>query len=125
MTAQNPYNKYVDIAVNTASKERLTLMLYEGALKFANQAIIALDADDAMKLNEAVKRAMDIIWELQLTLKREHEISNDMYALYDYMKQRLVDGNSNRDRASLEEARDLLKEFRDTWKEAMALGNKQ
>lgn len=125
MAVQNPYNKYVNVSINTASKERLTLMLYDGALKFANQAILALDKKDMPKLTESVKRAMDIIWELQTTLKRGTKLSDDMYALYDYTKERLVTGNTDMNRAALEDARDLIKEFRDIWKEAMMLTKKQ
>lgn len=124
MALQNPYNNYTNITVNTASKEKLTMMLYDGALKFANLAILAAEENNLPKLNESVKRAMDIIWELQLTLKRDHKVADDMYLLYDYTKERLVIGNTDMDMEALVESRDLLKDFRDTWREAMKLEKK-
>lgn len=125
MALQNPYNNYTNITVNTASQEKLTMMLYDGALKFANLAVLAAEENNIAKLTESVKRAMDILWELQLTLKREHKVANDMYALYDYAKERLVTGNTDMDRDALVEARDIIKDFRDTWREAMKLEKKQ
>ena len=121
MTTQSPYNKYVSVAVNTSSQEHLVLMLYDAALKFSNQAVLALDENNLMKLTESVKRAMDIIRELQLSLKLDYEISGDLYALYHYTKECLVVGNTELNREMLVEACDLLKEFRDTWREAIRL----
>lgn len=125
MAMQNPYSTYTDVAINTATKEKLTLMLYDGALKFTNQAIAALDSNNLMKLNEAVKRAMNIVWELQRTLNLQYEVSKNMDALYEYIRDRLVTANLNRDRVMLEEVKSLLTEFRDTWREAMLLLKKQ
>ena len=125
MATQNQHSNYVNIAITTASQEKMTLMLYDGALKFTNQAILAVDENNLLKLNETIRRALAIIRELQLTLDSRHDISNDMNSLYNYIIQCLLTGNTDKDRSALEEARDLLKEFRDTWKEAMKLEKKQ
>jgi len=125
MATQNQHSNYVNIAITTASQEKMTLMLYDGALKFTNQAILAVDENNLLKLNETIRRALAIIRELQLTLDSRHDISNDMNSLYNYIIQCLLTGNTDKDRSALEEARALLKEFRDTWKEAMKLEKKQ
>lgn len=125
MATQSQHSNYVNIAITTASQEKMTLMLYDGALKFTNQAILAVDENNLLKLNETIRRALAIIRELQLTLDSRHDISNDMNSLYNYIIQCLLTGNTDKDRSALEEARDLLKEFRDTWKEAMKLEKKQ
>jgi flagellar protein FliS len=105
----------------TASKEELTLMLYEGALKFANQAMTAIESKDYVKSNTLIMKVEDIIREFQMTLDFQYNISNDLNSLYDYMYGRLVEANMKKDLNILEEVRNMLREFRDTWKEAMNL----
>ena len=121
MTAalKNPYAKIEDDAVYTASKEELTLMLYEGALKFMNQAIDAAENNDIEKTNNLIIRVQDIIREFQITLDFKYEISNQLNSLYDYMYRRLVEANMQKDIEIMKEIRDMTREFRDMWKEAM------
>jgi len=118
--AKNPYAKIEDNAVFTASKEELTLMLYEGALKFINQAIDATERSDLPKANSLIIRVEDIIREFQITLDFKYEISNQLNSLYDYMHHRLIEANMKKDVDIMKEVRDMLREFRDTWKEAMS-----
>jgi len=125
MLAKSPYNAYANTAINTASKEALTLMLYEGALKFTNQAIISLEEQNYARLTQLVKRSMDIIRELQITLDRKYEISNNMYLLYDHINDCLSAAGVDRDPTRLIEARDLIREFKDTWSEAMKIAKKK
>ena len=117
---KNPYSKIEDNAIFTASKEELTLMLYEGALKFINQAIDATEHNDIAKANGLIIRVEDIIREFQITLDFQYEISNQLNSLYDYMHRRLIEANMNKDIEIMKEIRDMLREFRDMWKEAMS-----
>jgi len=119
-TVRNPYSKIEDNAIYTASKEELTLMLYEGALKFINQAIDAAGRADLQKANNLLIRVEDIIREFQITLDFKYEISNQLNSLYDYMHHRLIEANMKKDIGIMTEIRDMLREFRDTWKEAMS-----
>jgi flagellar protein FliS len=96
-------------------------MLYDGALKFANQAIAAMEVKDYEKTNEFVFRVHDILREFQLTLNREHEICDSLEPLYEFMVSRLSEANVKKSIPMLEEVRDLIREFRDLWKDAMAL----
>ncbi|MDR1913325.1 MAG: flagellar export chaperone FliS [Clostridiales bacterium] len=121
MAANSLYDKYNDNSIMTASKEELTLMLYEGALKFANQAMTAIESKDYVKSNTLIMKVEDIIREFQMTLDFQYNISNDLNSLYDYMYGRLVEANMKKDLNILEEVRNMLREFRDTWKEAMNL----
>ena len=118
---KNPYAKIEDDAIFTASKEELTLMLYDGALKFMNQAIDAAENQDYQKTNALIIRVEDIIREFQITLDFQYEISNQLHSLYDYMHRRLVEANMRKDIEIMKEVRDMFREFRDTWKEAMTL----
>ena len=121
MAVGNPYEKMLDTMVMTATQEELTLMLYEGAIKFCNQAIQAISKSNMAKAHEHIMRAEDIIREFQITLNHDIEISKSLDTLYDYMHRRLVEANFEKDASIIEEVRDLLREFRDTWKEAMHL----
>ncbi|MCL2664105.1 MAG: flagellar export chaperone FliS [Defluviitaleaceae bacterium] len=121
MIAANPYEKMIDNVVLTASKEELTLLLYEGAIKFCNQAMQAITKKDHAKAHELIIRTEDIIREFQITLDRQYEISKYFDTMYDYMYGRLVDANIAKDAAIVEEVRDLIREFRDTWKEAVKI----
>ena len=121
----NPYEKVQNQAVLSMPKEELTLMLYEGALKFCNQSIITLEQKDYVKTGEYIIKVENIIREFQLTLNRDYEISQQLDAMYDYIHRRLVDANISKDIAILEEVRELLRNLRDTWKEAVALARTQ
>lgn len=125
MAAQNPYNSYTSNAISNASKEKMTLMLYEGALKFTNQALIALETKNYEKMNESVGRASDIIRELQISLDRSYEISDNLYSLYEYIHERLITANIRKEHSIFEEIREYLRMFKDMWKEAMSLANRQ
>lgn len=125
MQAKNLYEKYSANNVYTAPKEELTLMLYDGALKFINQAIKANEEKDYTKSNELVIRVQDIIRELQVTLDPKYEISKQISPLYDYIIAKTREGNMKKDNTALSEARELIREFRDTWKEAMLLAKRQ
>ena len=105
--------------VMTATPEALTLMLYNGAIKFINESIEASKKKEYETANTSCIKAQNIISEFRLTLKMEYEISKNLLALYNYAYDRLVEGNMNEDITKLEEAKDILSELRDAWAQAM------
>lgn len=121
MALNNPYNQYKENSVLTASPQELTLMLYNGALKFINQGKISIERKNIEGANEAIKRAQDIITELNFTLDMSYEISKSLRPLYFYINERLLEANIQKDVAYLDEAYNMVAELRDTWKEAMRL----
>ena len=118
---QNPYEKYRNNAINTATKEELTLMLYDGAVKFCNQALASMEVKDHLKTNELIRKVQNIVREFQITLDKKHDIANQLDLLYDYLHRRLLEANLKKDTEMLTEVRDHLRSLRDTWKEAMKL----
>lgn len=112
---------YQDNSVNTASGPQLTLMLYNGCIKFINQGIKALEAGNYEAKNVNLQKAQDIIRELMITLDPEVEMSNQLMPLYDYIHFRLQEGNIKNDVEQMKEGLELVTEFRDTWREAMKL----
>ena len=121
----NKYNQMHDKMygdkLHTAAKEEMPLMLYEGAVKFLNQAIISIEKREFMRANQVILRVEDILRELQMTLDHQYPISQDFYDLYDYMHRRLVAANMSKDIEVIKEVLGMFREFRDTWKEAMKL----
>jgi len=118
---KNPYAKYADNKISTASGEELTLMLYDGALKFCNQAIISLENKDLEKTNILLIRVGDILQEFQITLDRKYAISEDLYNLYGFLIERVVEANLKKDKAIIEEVMNFIRQLRETWKQAMII----
>lgn len=125
MSVQNAYNAYKQNSVTTASPGELTLMLYNGCLKFIHQAKKAIEVNNIEMRNTNVQKAQAIIWELMSTLKMDVEVSKEMYNLYEYMHSQLTQANIKNDIAILDEVEGLTKEFRDTWKEVIQINRKQ
>ncbi|GKX28475.1 flagellar export chaperone FliS [Vallitalea longa] len=121
MIANNGYNKYQNNAILTASPQELTLMLYNGAIKFCNQAIEAIDDKEMEKTHNYITRVEDIIQEFIITLDDKYPVSKNFKTMYNYINERLIEANVNKDKEVLEEVLGLLRELRDTWKEAMKL----
>lgn len=119
MAMNNPYQTYRNNAILTASKEELVLLLYNGALKFCNQSIRALEEKDFEAAHRLNLRVQDIIQELQFSLDDQYEISKSLDSLYEYILRRTIEGNMDKDIDVMEEVRGFLIELRDTWKEAM------
>ncbi len=113
------YQQYQQNSIMTASPEELTLMLYNGAIKFINLGKLHIENKEIEKANNAIKRAQDIIMELNNTLDMNYEISNNLRSIYTFILEKLIDANIKKDVKFLDEALPLIEEIRDTWKEAM------
>lgn len=117
----NPYAAYQNNAVTTANSQELTLMLYDGALKFMRLAKLAIEQGNADLKNKNIQKTQAIFQEMRLTLNKDIAISANLDALYEYMWRRLIDANVKNDTTILDEVLDFTTELRDTWKEAMKL----
>lgn len=114
-------NAYQKNAILTASPAELTLMLYEGAIKFCNIADMAMEKEDYEKRNFFLKKAQAIITELRVTLDHKYSVWEDFDRVYEFIYNQLVDANVHNDRESLGRALQYTREMRDTWKEVMRL----
>lgn len=115
----NPYQQYQNNAVVTASQGELTLMLYNGAIKFCNLTIEAIENKDIKRANEFNIRVQDIIAELQISLDTTYEVGKEMDRLYTFIQELLISGNIQKDKTKILDAQYLIREFRDTWKEVL------
>ena len=105
--------------VETATPAELTLMLYEGTIKFCNIAMGAIEKKDYEKANINIQKARKIIVELQTTLDHKYPVAEDFDRIYDYIFHKLVQANIKKDPEILEEALVELRDLRDAWKEIM------
>jgi len=113
------YQAYQNNAVNTASSEELTLMLYNGCIKFIKQAIKAMEDQNFEIKNTNIQKAQNIIQELMLTLDSNVAISQQILPLYEYIHYQLKEANVKNETALLEEVLAFVTEFRDTWKQVI------
>ena len=121
MPVKNPYAQYNNNKIMTASPQELTLMLYDGAIKFNNIAIAAIEEGDIQKAHTNIMKVQRIIEEFQMTLDFKYEVANDFNNVYNYLMTRLREANLNKEKEILEEVSIHLHTMRDTWKEAMKL----
>ncbi|SFF68071.1 flagellar protein FliS [Halobacillus alkaliphilus] len=110
---------YQNNSVETASQGELTLMLYNGCLKFIKTAKKAIENHEIERKNTNIQKAQKIIRELMVTMDQDYEVAKDIMPLYDYMNRRLMEANITNDLEILEEVQGLTEEFRDTWKEVI------
>lgn len=112
-------NQYKQNTVLTATPEELTLMLYEGAIKFMNIAKYSIENKDLERTHSSLMRAQDIILELNYSLDMNYDISKQFRSLYDFVLTKLVDANIQKSANAIEEALSIINEMKDAWKEVM------
>lgn len=117
--AINAAMAYKNNSIQTASPAELTLMLYEGAVKFSNIAIMAIENNDIQKAHDNIIKVENIILEFRSTLDHKYPVWEDFDRVYDYIYRCLVEANIKKDKEILEEALGYIREMRDTWKDVM------
>ncbi len=124
LSVNNPYQAYQQNAMNTASPGELTLMLYNGCLKFIKQAKLDIEKKNIEAKNTNIIKAQNIIRELMVTLNMDVEISEQLMQMYDYLLNRLIEANLRNNIDILKEVEGFVTEFRDTWKEALQINRR-
>jgi flagellar protein FliS len=119
MAIPNAYAQYSNSKVLTASPAELTLLLYEGAIKFGNIAIMKIDQGDIEGAHVNIVKVEKIIDYLRETLDMRFEVAKDFERIYVYLSQRLLVANTRKDKEAMEEVLMHLRSVRDTWKEVM------
>ena len=125
MALPNAYSQYNNSKVLTASPAELTLMLYEGAIKFCNIAIVAVEQKDIEKAHNHIIKVERIIDYFRQTLDMSYPVAEDFERVYSYLSQRLVEANIKKDKEILEEVNEHLRSMRDTWKEVMRINREK
>ena len=121
MALNKAYDQYKQNSIYTSTPEELTLMLYNGLIKFVMQAQSGIAEMDIEKASNSIVHAQDIVVHFRNTLDMKYEVSQGLDALYEYMYRRLVEANIKKDQEILAEILGMAKELRDTWAQAMKI----
>ena len=119
MALNTGYAAYANNKVMTASPAEQTLMLYDGAIKFCNIAVRAIEEGDVEKAHNNIVKVENIIDEFRATLNHKYVVAEDFENVYVYLRERLSLANMKKDKEILEEVLKHLRTMRDTWKEVM------
>ena len=125
MAFPNAYAQYNNSKVLTASPAELTMMLYEGAIKFCNIAEVAMEQKDVQKAHTNIVKVQRIIDYLRQTLDMKYPVAQDFERIYVYLSQRLVEANIKKDTEILKEISMHLHSVRDNWKEVMRINREK
>ena len=119
MALPNAYSQYNNNKIMTASPAELTLMLYEGAIKFCNIATKAIEDNDIQKAHTNIIKVQRVVDYLRQTLDMKYAVAQDFENIYSYLSQRLIEANIKKDKEILDEVNGHLHSVRDNWKEVM------
>lgn len=119
MALPQAYAQYNNSKILTAKPAELTLMLYEGSIKFCNIALAAIEANDIQKAHTNIVKVQKIIDYLRQTLDMSYPVAQDFENIYSYLSQRLVEANMEKDPEILSEVNGHLHAVRDNWKLVM------
>lgn len=125
MALPNAYAQYNNSKVLSASPGELTLMLYDGMIRFCNLAETAVEKKDIAKAHTNIMKMQRIIDYLRQTLDMNYPVAEDFERMYIYLSQRMVDANMKKDLEILQEINGHLHAIRDNWKEVMRINREQ
>lgn len=112
---------YQNNKINTATPAELTLMLYEGMIKFCNVAVMGMNEKDYQKANTNILKAERILNHLRSTLDYKYPVAQEFENIYQYIYDQLVQSNIHKDKELLESIVEEVRGVRDTWKEVMRI----
>ena len=120
MYTSNPYNIYKQNSVNMASSQQLLLMLLDGAVKYTKIARMAILNKDIARAHKELVRVQDIFLELMITMDKNTKYMEDLYNIYDFIKNVLAKANIKKDITIIDNTLPLIEEIRDMWYEVDA-----
>lgn len=125
MSAYNPNSaahlkQYQQTQIQTATPEKLLIMLYNGAINFLNKAKVYIEQKDYAQTNTFLLKAQAIISEFMNTIDWDPnpEFAQNLYSLYEFMNNTLIQANINKDSEKIDVVIDLLKTLKSAWEEA-------
>jgi flagellar protein FliS len=121
MLPANPWKSYRRIATQTAPPGQLVLMLFDGAIRALDRALLGFGYSDIGERNTTIhnnlRQAVDIIRELNYSLDLEAggQLADTLRGLYSYFERRLLESNLKKTRKGIEEVLPMLRQLRDAW----------
>lgn len=125
MVLSNPSQIYQQNAVQTASPERLLIMLFDGAIRFMNLAKAKLEKKEIGEVHTNLVKAQAIFTELIATLDMRYEIAHQLLPLYEFCNNQLVEANVKKIKEPIDEVLQLTVDFKSTWEEAIQIARKE
>lgn len=117
---QSPYKNYIKQEVEGATKGKLVLLLYDGAIKFMRVSIKAIEEKNIQEAHNNIMKAQNIIYELMSTLNMDvGDISRNLMRLYDFMIWQLIEANKEKSKEKVENVISLMASLREAWKEVV------
>ena len=129
MPPANPYNKYIKQYqannINTATPEKLMILLFDGALQFLQKAKIAIQEKNLKERSENIDGARKIIRELMRTIDLENgnDVSKNLFRLYNKMAMNLIKANVQRNAAKIDEVIEDITNIRWGFQKAIEIQN--
>jgi flagellar protein FliS len=116
--ALNPYQKYQENKIEGSSQGEMIILLYEGCIKFMNEAIIFIEEKKIQEAHNKIIKAQRIINELMITLDFEvgGEIAQNLYNLYDFIMNELIKANIKKEPEGLLNSIEVMDELLDAWR---------
>lgn len=122
MMQVNPYQKYRQTQVNTATPQELILMLYDAGIKVLLEAKKTVEEKNIEQTHFSLTKGQEILQELQASLNEQAgEIAGQLGLLYDYMHRRLMAANLQKDGEIIDEVLGYFRDLRAVWQEAMRI----
>ena len=126
MSKVNPLDVYKETHIKTASAGQIIVMLYDEGIKQIDFAIEKLESkgNNLDEISNALIKAQDIITELMASLdfERGGEVSQNLFSLYMFFNQRLIDANLKKDAEPVKIVRKLFSDLRGAWAEIIKKG---
>jgi flagellar secretion chaperone FliS len=124
----NQYQQqYQQNLINTATPEQILLMLYDGAIRFTRQAMMAAENGKQVQKLERISKTLAIIVEFSNTLDHEvgGQIAADLDGLYQFMIRELNAARNDETGERLKTVEGLLVGLRETWGQAVEINRGQ
>ena len=115
----DPSRQYREQSIQTATQGELTLMLFNGCIRFLRLGIRAIDKKDVAEAHENISRAQAIICELMMSLNMEYEPAESFMSLYTYMYRQLISANIKKEKEPIHVVIELITELKDGWEKAI------
>lgn len=115
----DPTMRYKEQSIQTATQGELTLMLFNGCIRFLRLAMRAIDESNVPDAHENISRAQAIICELMMSLNMEYEPAANFMSLYTYMYRQLITANMRKEKEPIEIVIELIGELKDGWEKAL------
>lgn len=126
MSFTNPYAKYRQTQVETANHIKMVVMLHDGAIRFLQQGLAAMESGETYQQCQHINKAIAIIDHLGNSLDRKQggEIAENLARLFPYFHDRVTLGSIQKDPAPIREVIVHLRDLRSAWAQ-VAEGNAQ